>query len=107
MKNVDDVSLIDLDDDLLSDAIVSTNGREYTDEEVEDLALLAFEQSQEFKELEEREAQGLWNYPFQGSDILVPVDENGEEIIPTDIQVLKFLSSKLVRRELAFLKLIS
>lgn len=105
MKNVDDVSLIDLDDDLLSDAIVSTNGREYTDEEVEDLALLAFEQSQEFKELEEREAQGLWNYPFQGSDILVPVDENGEEIIPTDVQVLKFLSSKLVRRELAFFEI--
>ena len=56
MTNVDDVSLIDLDDDLISEAIVSTNVRDYTDKEVEDLALLAFEQSQEFKELEEKES---------------------------------------------------
>ena len=61
MTNVDDMSLIDLHDDLLSETIVSTNDRDYTNEEVEDLTLLAFEQSQELKELEEREAQGLWN----------------------------------------------
>ena len=48
MTNVDEVSLIDLNDDLIPEAIVSTNGRDYTDEEVEDLALLAFEQSQKF-----------------------------------------------------------
>ena len=58
------MSLIDLDDDLPSEAIVSTNGRVYTDQEVEDLAVLAVEQSQGFKKLEEREAQGLWNYPL-------------------------------------------
>ena len=48
--------MVDLNDDFLSEAKVSTNGKDYTDEEVEDLALLAFEQSQEFKELEEKES---------------------------------------------------
>ena len=56
MTNVDDISLIDLNDDFLSEAKVSTNSRDYTDEEVENLALLAFEQSQELKELEEKES---------------------------------------------------
>ena len=40
---------IDLDDDLVRQAILETQGREYTDEEIEELALEAAEQSEEFK----------------------------------------------------------
>jgi len=80
----DDFSPIDLDDDLVRQAILETQGREYTDEEIEELALEAAEQSEEFKELEARQAQGLWNYPFEGADVFLAVDEDGNEIIPTD-----------------------
>ena len=55
----DDFSPIDLDDDLVRHVILETQGREYTDEEIEELALEAAEQSEEFKELEARQAQGL------------------------------------------------
>ena len=47
----EDFSPIDLDDDLVRQAILETQGREYTDEEIEELALEAAEQSEEFKEL--------------------------------------------------------
>ena len=35
----------------------------------------------------------------------MPVDKQGKEITPTDVQVLKYLSSKLVRRKLAFFEI--
>ena len=46
--NADDFSPIDLEDDLVRDAILETTGREYTDAEIEELALEAAEQSEEF-----------------------------------------------------------
>ena len=101
----DDFSPIDLDDDLVRQAILETQGREYTDEEIEELALAAAEQSEEFKELEARQAQGLWNYPFEGADVFLAVDEDGNEIIPTDLDVIKYLSSNIVRRELSFFEI--
>ena len=39
----DDFSPIDLDDDLVRHVILETQGREYTDEEIEELALEAAE----------------------------------------------------------------
>ena len=72
----DDFSPIDLDDDLVRQAILETQGREYTDEEIEELALEAAEQSEEFKKLESRQDQGLWNYPFEGADVFFAVDED-------------------------------
>ena len=47
--NADDFSPIDLEDDLVREAILETTGREYTDAEIEELALEAAEQSEEFK----------------------------------------------------------
>ena len=101
----EDFSPIDLDDDLVRQAILETQGREYTDEETEELASAAAEQSAEFKELEARQAQGLWNYPFEGADVFLAVDEDGNEIIPTDLDVIKYLSSNIVRRELSFFEI--
>jgi len=43
--------------------------QDLTEEEIEELALEAAEQSKEFKEIEARQAQGLWNYPFEGADL--------------------------------------
>ena len=101
----EDFSPIDLDDDLVRQAILQTQGREYTDEEIEELALEAAEQSEEFKELEARQAQGLWNYPFEGADVFLAVDEYGDEIIPTDLDVIKYLCRNIVRRELSFFEI--
>ena len=101
----EDFSPIDLDDDLVRYAILQTQGREYTDEEIEELALEAAEQSEEFKEIEARQVQGLWNYPFEGADVFVRVDEEGNEIIPTDIEVIKYLCSNIVRRERKFFEI--
>ena len=99
----EDFSPIDLDDDLVRQA--HKHRDEYTDEEIEELALEVAEQSEEFKELEARQAQGLWNYPFEGADVFVRVDEEGNEIIPTDIEVIKYLCSNIVRRERKFFEI--
>jgi hypothetical protein len=101
----EDFSPIDLDDDLVRQAILQTQGREYTDEEIEELALEAAEQLEEFKELEARQAQGLWNYPFEGADVFLAVDEYGDAIIPTDLDVIKYLCRNIVRRELSFFEI--
>lgn len=55
--------------------------------------------------MKKRKAQGLWNNPLKGADVFVPVDKQGKEITPTDVQVLKYLLSKLVRRKLAFFEI--
>jgi hypothetical protein len=54
----EDFSSIDLDDDIVRQAILETQGREYTDEEVGELALEAAEHSGEFNQLEARQAKG-------------------------------------------------
>lgn len=79
--------------------------RDLTEEEIEELALEAAEQSKEFKEIEARQAQGLWNYPFEGVEVFVRVDEDGNEIIPTDIEVIEYLCRNIVRRERNFFEL--
>jgi hypothetical protein len=99
------VSLVDLDEDYIQEAVKETIGRQYTDEEIEDLTLDLASESPEFLEMEQRHAQGLWNYPFKGQEVFVPVDDEGNEIIPSNIDVLKYLSTQFVRREMAFFEL--
>ena len=91
-------SLVDLDDNIVRDAIQKTLGRQYTDEEIENMALDLASESPEFLELERIYEQGLGSYPFADHEVFVPVDEEGDEIIPSDIEVLKYLSSQFVRR---------
>ena len=98
-------SLVDLDDNFVRDAIQETLGRQYTDEEIEDMALDLASESPEFLELERLYEQGLGNYPFADHEVFVPVDEEGNKIIPSDIDVLKHLSSQFVRREMVFFEL--
>ena len=47
----------------------------------------------------------MWNYPFEGTDVFARVDEEGNEIIPTDIEVIKYLCSNIVRRERKFFEI--
>ena len=79
--------------------------QDLTEEEIEELALEAAEQSKEFKEIEARQAQGLWNYPFEGVEVFVRVDEDGNEIIPTYTEVIEYLCRNIVRRERNFFEL--
>ena len=79
--------------------------QDLSEDEIEELALEAAEQSAEFKEIEARQAQGLWNYPFEGAEVFVRVDEGGNEISPTDIDVIKYLCRSIVRRERNFFEL--
>ncbi len=98
-------SLVDLDDNIVRDAIQKTLGRQYTDEEIENMALDLASESPEFLELERIYEQGLGSYPFADHEVFVPVDEEGDAIIPSDIEVLKYLSSQFVRREMVFFEL--
>ena len=52
-------SLVDLDDNIVRDAIQKTLGRQYTDEEIENMALDLASESPEFLELERIYEQGL------------------------------------------------
>ena len=102
-KNVkDEFNLVDLDEVFVEAAVQETLGRQLTDEELEDISLDLASQSEKFLELEKQYAQRLWNYPFKDGDVFVPVDENGDEIVATDIDVLKYLSARFVRREMVF-----
>lgn len=101
----DNFNLVDLDDGFVRAAIEETIGRQYTDEEIEDIALDQASETPEFQEMEQLHAQGLGNYPFKGHDVFVPVDDEGNEIIPSDIDALKYLSSQFVRREMVFFEL--
>ncbi|WP_391480687.1 primase-helicase family protein [Nereida sp. NH-UV-3] len=104
-KEKDNFSLVDLDDGFVRAAIEETVGRSYTDEEIENIALDQASESSEFREIEQLHAQGLENYPFKGQDVFIPVDDQGNEIIPSDIDVLKHLSAQFVRREMVFFEL--
>ena len=101
----DDFRLVDLDDDFVREAIQATIGPQYTDDEIEDMAHDLASKSAEFQEMEQFQEQGLGNYPFAGREVFVPVDEEGNEVMPTDIDVLKYLSAQFVRREMAFFEL--
>ena len=76
----EDFSLIDLDHDIVKSAVIKTIDRELTNEEIEDLALSQMETDEGFILEEKRMAQGLSNFPFEGSDVFVPLDEDGNEI---------------------------
>lgn len=104
-KEKDNFSLVDLDDSFVRAAIEETVGRPYTDEEIENIALDQASESSEFQEIEQLHAQGLENYPFKGQDVFTPIDDQGNEIIPSDIDVLKHLSAQFVRREMVFFEL--
>tara|TARA_B110000008_G_scaffold272694_1_gene305798 strand:- start:929 stop:2590 length:1662 start_codon:yes stop_codon:yes gene_type:complete len=101
----DDFNPIDLDDELVRAAIQDTLGRQLSDEEIENIALEEASESTGFLELEERQAQGLGNYPFKDNEVFVQVDEDGNEIVHTDTDVLRYLSSQFVRRELVFFEI--
>ena len=101
----DNFNLVDLDDGFVRAAIEETIGRQYTDEEIEDIALDQASETPEFQKVERLHAQRLGNYPFKGHDIFVPVDDEDNEIVPSDIDALKYLSSQFVRREMVFFEL--
>ena len=82
-KEKTNFSLTGIEDDLIKAAVQETIGREHTEEELELLGLEVAENSPEFAILEQRQKQGLWNYPFDGSEVFSPLDENGDKIIPT------------------------
>ena len=94
-KEKTNFSLTGIEDDLIKAAVQETIGREHTEEELELLGLEVAENSPEFAILEQRQKQGLWNYPLDGSEVFSPLDENGDEIIPTDIEILRFCLSPL------------
>jgi hypothetical protein len=104
-KEKTNFSLTGIEDDLIKAAVQETIGREHTEEELELLGLEVAENSPEFAILEQRQKQGLWNYPFDGSEVFSPLDENGDEIIPTDIEILRFVAAKFVKREMNFFEL--
>lgn len=104
-KEKTNFSLTGIKDDLIKAAVQKTIGREHTEEELELLGLEVAENSPEFAILEQRQKQGLWNYPFDGSEVFSPLDENGDEIIPTDIEILRFVAAKFVKREMNFFEL--
>ena len=105
IKDKDDFRPLDLDDELVRAAIQDTLGRELSDEEIEDMALDDAAESAGFLELEARQSQGLFNYPFKDEEVVVPVDEDGNEIVHSDIDVLRYLSSQFVRREFVFFEI--
>lgn len=100
-----DFSLIDFDDELIKAAVKETLGRDLSDDEIESAALDQASASQSFMEMERRQAQGLWNYPFEGEEVFVALDKEGNEVVPTDIGALKFLSASFVRREMAYFEI--
>ena len=63
-KEKTNFSLTGIEDDLIKAAVQETIGREHTEEELELLGLEAAENSPEFAILEQRQKQGLWNYPL-------------------------------------------
>ena len=104
-KEKTNFSLTGIEDDLIKAAVQETIGREHTEEELELLGLEVAENSPEFAILEQHQKQGLWNYPFDGSEVFSPLDENGDEIIPTDIEILRFVAAKFVKREMNFFEI--
>jgi len=100
-----DFNPIDLDDELIRAAIQDTIGRELSDDEIEEIALEQAETSSKFIELERRQNQGLLNYPFDDEEVFTPVDADGNEIVHSDIDVLRYLSSQFVRREFVFFEI--
>ena len=91
----EDFSLIDLDHDIVKSAVIKTIDRELTDEEIEDLALSQMETDEGFILEEKRMAQGLSNFPFEGSDVFVPLDEDRNEITHNLKDLLR-IASRLV-----------
>ena len=94
-----------MDDELIRAAIQDTIGRELSDDEIEEIALEQAETSSKFIELERRQNQGLLNYPFDDEEVFTPVDADGNEIVHSDIDVLRYLSSQFVRREFVFFEI--
>ena len=98
----EDFSLIDLDHDIVKSAVIKTIDRELTDEEIEDLALSQMETDEGFILEEKRMAQGLSNFPFEGSDVFVPLDEDGNEITHNLKDLLRIASGWYVRKEFGY-----
>ena len=104
-KKDDNFNPIDLDDELIAAAIKQTVGREYTDEEIEHFALEQADETPDFLQYEEQITAGLGNYPFTDEEVFHRVDENGNEIIPSDTEVIRFLAARFVRREMHFFQI--
>ncbi|MDB3911642.1 hypothetical protein N9381_07610 [Paracoccaceae bacterium] len=98
----EDFSLIDLDHDIVKSAVIKTIDRELTNEEIEDLALSQMETDEGFILEEKRMAQGLSNFPFEGSDVFVPLDEDGNEITHNLKDLLRIASGWYVRKEFGY-----
>ena len=95
-------SPVDLDYDLMRAAVIKTTGTEPTEDEIEDLALEEATSDPEFILSEQRAAQGLANFPFDGQTVFNRLDENGTPVVLTDIDLLREVATWFVRRELVF-----